>query len=840
MATAIMPLVTLLLVSYTPAAEARGPARTVGAVHNPLRKGPLLAHPALSPGTPAGYIPCDIRNAYHLNSTALNGAGVTIAIIDAFGSPTIASDLQSFDQTFGLPNPPVFNIVQPGGPPGTNADWATETTLDVEWAHAVAPAATIDLVESLNNQLSIPVPGMKGDLTNGIYYAANILNADVISMSFGLRESLISDSNTESLLNAYFPPQNGAGNPISYVASAGDAAFGPQWPAISTGVVGIGGTSVQPTGFGYSSQPGSHTDCSGVTLTPGVTSLNESVWWSDTCPNPTPPPVTVICGTGGGPSAFEPKPSWQSIGAGSTRVSPDVAMLADPRTGVATFQNGQWNPFFIGGTSLSAPMWSGIVALLDQGRHNHTPSLSSLNQTSSSFWLYSALNVDFNDITVGSDPPTEPNDPCLQFPTNPCMAQAGYDPVSGRGSPLFTNLEGDLAAPLRGNLTPVSPTRIMDTRDGTGGVQRAPMTPNQVISLPIPSPATSGAAIVVNVGVTNTVGMSSGYVLVSPCGQPQPMASTVNFRGGQTIANLTQVEIGSCGLNVFLSTFPNAGFADVFLDLEGYYSQAPAGAIGLYDPLNTPFRVLDTRTPIGGHQRQFQPGEGFALKVAGNAGIASSPPVPPDASAVTLNLTSVIGTAASYLSVYPAINASNPCPADLTSSNLNFPAGSIRANRVIVQVGFNGQICFFNSEGTVDVLADLGGWFSGGQSSDTVGLQFTPWTPARIYDSRLSIPIGPGNGTCPNSADFPLPIPTSINVLSYNLTGLNSVTDTYLEAFPTGSPPSPPTSDINYLPGDVQPNLVITKTGSSPSSLTICTAKGPTDFFVDVNGVYRP
>src|SRR5262249_2170630 len=142
----------------------------------------------------------------------------------------------------------------------------------------------------------------------------------------------------ENELNGLFTPTNSAGRPVTYVAPAGDAGFGALWPAISTGAMGVGGTSVAPQAFGYAAQPGSHTDCSGVTTVPGVTSANETVWGN----SPAQCTPAACNGTGGGPSAFEPKPTWQSIASGSNRVSPDVAMLADPATGVAMLFNNAW------------------------------------------------------------------------------------------------------------------------------------------------------------------------------------------------------------------------------------------------------------------------------------------------------------------------------------------------------------------------------------------------------------------------------------------------------------------------------------------------------------------
>src|SRR5262249_48317661 len=162
---------------------------------------------------------------------------------------------------------------------------------------------------------------------------------------------------------------------------------------------------------------------------------NETVWGSAGCA------ASPCVGTGGGPSAFEAKPSWQvGLGPGSNRLSPDVAMLADPRSGVATYQNGQFNQSLLGGNGLSASLWAGVVATMDQ--ELRLRGLSGLSVSSTSSWVYSAKAADFNDIVSGSSPPA-PNDPCLA--SGACVAGPGYDLVTGRGSPLVPALVADLA-----------------------------------------------------------------------------------------------------------------------------------------------------------------------------------------------------------------------------------------------------------------------------------------------------------------------------------------------------------------------------------------------------------
>ena len=138
----------------------------------------------------------------------------------------------------------------------------------------------------------------------------------------------------------------------------------------------MGGATLAPAAFGY---------CSGIVSTLGVTSANETVYGNDPrqCMG-----FSACIGTGGGPSAFEPKPAWQSVAPCTNRVSvsPDVSILAALTSGVAVFMEGSWLDFGVGGTSLSAPLWAGIVARLDQARR--ALGQPALNTTASASWAF--------------------------------------------------------------------------------------------------------------------------------------------------------------------------------------------------------------------------------------------------------------------------------------------------------------------------------------------------------------------------------------------------------------------------------------------------------------------
>ena len=415
-----LSLLVLWMLLCAPIVQAADTRPSLPPVHLPLRKAPPPGHAAIPTGAPQGYIPCDIVRAYHLDllhSSGTNGAGQKIAIVAAFDNPTAASDLHSFDAALGLPDPAfqVYNL----GASGTavNTAWEQEINLDIEWAHAAAPGAAIALVEAPTAQLD----STSASLLAAVDYAVNVVGADVVSMSWGGAEFT-----GEAGFDTHFPSTaTQTGKPVMYVAATGDLGFGTSWPAASPAVLAVGGTSLAPAAVGNDRQQ-THFDCSGMQATPGVNSQNEKVWGTPNCS------ASPCAGTGGGISTIEPKPTWQSgLSPSGGRATPDVAMLADPATGVALYTNGAWSAYQWGGTSLATPLWAGVIALFNQQRH--AQNQPNLNITPSSNWAYQLTTL--NDILTGSSP-GRPSDPCVT--TAACVARAGYDLVTGRGSPVGT------------------------------------------------------------------------------------------------------------------------------------------------------------------------------------------------------------------------------------------------------------------------------------------------------------------------------------------------------------------------------------------------------------------
>ena len=296
----------------------------------------------------AEYMPSQIRHAYGFDQLATTGAGQTIAIVDAYGSPTITADLAHFSTQFGLPTAALTLAYPAGKPTTTDPGWAMETSLDVEWAHAIAPSARILLVvsPSANNN----------NLLACVDYAAQ--NAAQVSMSWGGQEF-----NGESSLDYHF---NRPG--VTFFASSGDSGAGVNWPAVSPYVVGVGGTT--------------------LTLTSANTRSTETAW----------------SGSGGGQSAYVPEPSFQQVWQTSgKRQVPDVSYNANPNTGFLVYDgtpySGYSGWFLVGGTSAGAPQWAAICALANAGRGGKLAGNTPLYSLGSP----SNYLTNYVDITVGSD-----------------------------------------------------------------------------------------------------------------------------------------------------------------------------------------------------------------------------------------------------------------------------------------------------------------------------------------------------------------------------------------------------------------------------------------------------
>jgi len=372
---------------------------------------------------------------------------------------------------------------------------------------------------------------------------------------------------------------------------------------------------------------------------------------------------------------------------------------------------------------------------------------------------------------------------------------------------------------------PLPPARILDTRNGTGG-SSSPVGPGQTIDVAVTNqggvPATNVNAAVINVTVTNTT--ASSHLILFPTGATRPLASNLNWVAGTTIANLVEISLGTGGK---VSAYSPYGNVDVIFDVQGYVS-APSGTPGtdgLYTPL-VPARILDTRFGTGGFSSPIGPGAAIDVPVTGQGGVPGS-----HVEAVVLNLTATNPTLASHLIAYPTGSAQP------LASNVNFVAGQTIPNRVSVKVGTGGKITIFNNSGTVDAVADVGGWFSDGTDSTAFGAVFTGVTPSRILDTRNASPVGPGGSIVVQVAGQGGVPPAGTTAVVLNVTVTNNTNPSHLIVWPDLTT-RPLASDLNFVAGQTVPNLVIVKLGSN-GKVDVFNAYGSTDVVIDVLGWYQ-
>jgi subtilase family serine protease len=306
---ALLPAVLIGLAALAPAATAASER---------------YAHPYTRPqpnvsSSPTGLSPARIKSAYGFPTSSTAGAGKTIAIVDAYDDPSAESDLGVFSSQYGLPACTTANgcfkkVNQTGGAsyPRKDAGWALEISLDVQWAHAIAPGAKILLVEASSNSFA--------NLLAAEDYAKT--HAQYVSNSWGA-----SEFSSEGSYDSHFV-QSG----VSFFVSAGDSGLPADYPSSSPNVISVGGTTLHFSGTTFTSETG----------------------WS---------------GGGGGCSVYETATSAQSsfggygqVSCGGKRATPDVSLDADPASGVSVYDStryqGRAGWWTVGGTSASAPMWA--------------------------------------------------------------------------------------------------------------------------------------------------------------------------------------------------------------------------------------------------------------------------------------------------------------------------------------------------------------------------------------------------------------------------------------------------------------------------------------------------
>jgi len=425
------------------------------------------------------FTPQAMNAAYNyipLFTQGFNGKGKTIAVIDSFGSPTIASDLHVFDTAFGLQpmcgetgvtctsGMPTFQVLEVQGSPspvppppnkGTGQEdhfgWAVEVSLDVEWAHATAPQANIILVTTPTAE-TLGVQGFP-PMMKAVQYVVDHHLADVISMSLSAGEGSFKNgvAALSRMRQAFMDAQ---ANGVTVLASSGDGGTSNSvkepvkkpplipypsvgWPASDPLVTAVGGTRLCTDPFATTTRMTDNTDPPSVCQ---VTPAQTEIGWP---------------GSGGGYSILFSRPAFQdTLPAGSTYIGssigapgpnsnmrgvPDVAYQASSGTGPLVYL-GAYGWFYVGGTSCSAPQWAGLIAIADQISGNNlgyiNPGLYKIGADPTRY------ANDFFDITTG-------NNQTSSIPGY--SASQGWDAITGLGTPNAANLAPDLVLAVGGH-----------------------------------------------------------------------------------------------------------------------------------------------------------------------------------------------------------------------------------------------------------------------------------------------------------------------------------------------------------------------------------------------------
>ncbi|MEU8758115.1 N-acetylmuramoyl-L-alanine amidase [Streptomyces sp. NPDC048659] len=383
-----------------------------------------------------------------------------------------------------------------------------------------------------------------------------------------------------------------------------------------------------------------------------------------------------------------------------------------------------------------------------------------------------------------------------------------------------TTVSGTVDVTAAGTKTfqPLAPTRLMDTRTGLG-VPKAKVGPNGEVVLQVAGqggiPATGVGAVVLN--VTATAPTAGSFVSVYPNGATRSSASNLNFSAGQTIPNLVVVPV----VNGKVNFYNKSGSVDLLADVTGYYAKDAAGSTHVN---LGPLRLMDTRSGLGVPKAKVGANGTVDLQVTGVQGVPAD-----KVTAVVLNVTATNATAGSFVSVYP-----HGTPR-ASASNLNFSAGQTIPNLVIVPV-VDGKVSFYNKSGSVDLLADITGYFT----SENTGSTHVNLGPLRLMDTRsgLGVPkakVGPNSFVTLDVAGVQGVPATGVTAVVLNVTATNPTAGSFVSVYPDGQERSS-ASNLNFTAGLTIPNLVVVPVVNG--KVNFYNKSGSVDLLADITGYF--
>ncbi|MER8046755.1 FlgD immunoglobulin-like domain containing protein [Streptomyces sp. NPDC094032] len=376
-----------------------------------------------------------------------------------------------------------------------------------------------------------------------------------------------------------------------------------------------------------------------------------------------------------------------------------------------------------------------------------------------------------------------------------------------------------LTSAASGRYQPVTPTRVMDTRSGVGVAKRK-VGPGETVTLQIAGnggvPDSIGVSAV-TLNVTATSATASTFVSVYPYGTTRTSASNLNVVAGQTVPNLVVVPVKDGKV-----TFYNrSGSVDLLADIAGYYWLGQTGS--LYEPV-TPARLMDTRSGVGVPKAKVGADQTVTLTVAGRGGVPAE-----GVTAVVLNVTATNPTASTFVSVYPYGTTRT------SASNLNVVAGQTVPNLVVVPVD-EGKVTFYNRNGSVDLLADVAGYYTSG----TKGSLYEAVTPARVMDTRSGVGVAKAKVGADQTVTLTVAgrggVPAEgVTAVVLNVTATNPTASTFVSVYPYGTTRTS-ASNLNVVAGQTVPNLVVVPV--KDGKVTFYNRSGSVDLLADVAGYY--
>jgi hypothetical protein len=516
--------------------------------------------------------------------------------------------------------------------------------------------------------------------------------------------------------------------------------------------------------------------------------------------------------------------------------------------GPASADGGTVPVQYLNATGTVTPPTDAVYTGTSSGTSPVHVTLKVTQATAFGFDIQSFVTDDTPDATISSNAPatngpdgalngaiawTDANEETGQYTGTFAYAGSGTHEVTD----VVTDSNGATATAqvqvttLGSEFSPVTPTRVLDTRNGTGAAE-GKVGKGAVVKLHVAGaaniPETGVVAVVMNLTVTNASG--AGFVTVYPStdGSTVPNVSNLNYGPGQnTVANLVTVPVGTDGYIYLANAGSTAGPIDLVADVSGYYTHSNA------DEFETasPERLLDTRNGTGAPEGKIP--AGGTVKLLAALGNTNLPPVG-YISAIAVNITVTDPNGNGFITAY-ADRSSKP-----DASNLNYGTGQTIANNAVVPVGADGEIDLTNTmsgSGSTDLVVDVLGYYS--SNPDFATAAYIPVAPSRVFDSRLD-----GAGQIQTGVNYELALgdwASTASGLVLNATVTDGTSNGFISLFGAGTP-IPATSNINWGKGRTLGNAALVAPTGPKYDISVYSGganAGGVDLILDVYGYFQ-